>query len=111
MLASGVFLTESEVKQALARLESKKNLILQGPPGVGKNFIARKLALRPVGGNGSTRRIEMVQFHQSYSYEDFIRGYRPLPDKAGSFGLQERYLLRLLPAREGRSRPPIRVYY
>lgn len=35
------------------------------------------------------RRIEMVQFHQSYSYEDFIRGYRPLPDKAGSFGLQD----------------------
>lgn len=35
------------------------------------------------------RRIEMVQFHQSYSYEDFIRGYRPLPDKAGSFGLRD----------------------
>ena len=44
MLASGVFLAESEVKQTLDRLQSKKNLILQGPPGVGKNFIARKLA-------------------------------------------------------------------
>ncbi len=88
MLASGVFLKESEVKQALSRLESKKNLILQGPPGVGKNFIARKLAYALLE-EMDDRRIEMVQFHQSYSYEDFIRGYRPLPDKAGSFGLQD----------------------
>jgi 5-methylcytosine-specific restriction protein B len=88
MLASGVFLTESEVKQILSRLQSKKNLILQGPPGVGKNFVARKLAYALIE-ERDDRRIEMVQFHQSYSYEDFIRGYRPLPDKAGSFGLQD----------------------
>jgi len=88
MVASGVFLAESEVKQILDRLQSKKNLILQGPPGVGKNFIARKLAYALIE-EMDDRRIEMVQFHQSYSYEDFIRGYRPLPDKAGSFGLQD----------------------
>lgn len=88
MVASGVFLAESEVKQILDRLQSKKNLILQGPPGVGKNFIARKLAYALME-EMDDRRIEMVQFHQSYSYEDFIRGYRPLPDKAGSFGLQD----------------------
>jgi MoxR-like ATPase len=81
MLASGVFLTESEVKLALARLESKKNLILQGPRGVGKNFIARKLAYALME-EMDDGRIEMIQFHQSYSYEDFIRGYRPLPEKA-----------------------------
>lgn len=88
MVASGVFLAESEVKQILDRLQSKKNLILQGPPGVGKNFIARKLAYALME-EMDDRRIEMVQFHQSYSYEDFIRGYRPLADKAGSFGLQD----------------------
>jgi len=88
MLASGVFLSEQEVKQTIDRLQSKKNLILQGPPGVGKTFIARKLAYVLMEEMDS-QRIEMVQFHQSYSYEDFIRGYRPLPDKAGTFGLQD----------------------
>ncbi len=87
MLASGIFLTEPEIKQTLDRLQSKKNLILQGPPGVGKNFIARKLAYALME-EMDDGRIEMVQFHQSYSYEDFIRGYRPLPEQAGKFGLQ-----------------------
>jgi 5-methylcytosine-specific restriction enzyme B len=88
IVESGVFLTEDELEQTLKSLESKKNLILQGPPGVGKNFLARKLAYAMMA-ETDDERIEMVQFHQSYSYEDFIRGYRPLPDKAGTFGLQD----------------------
>jgi 5-methylcytosine-specific restriction protein B len=88
MVASGVFQTASEVRQTLDRLQSKKNLILQGPPGVGKTFIARKIAYALME-EIDDQRIEMVQFHQSYSYEDFIRGYRPLPDRAGTFGLRD----------------------
>jgi 5-methylcytosine-specific restriction protein B len=88
IISSGVFLTEPELKQTIDRLRSKKNLILQGPPGVGKTFIARKLAYALME-EIADQRIEMVQFHQSYSYEDFIRGYRPLPDQAGTFGLQD----------------------
>lgn len=88
IVASGVFLEESTIEQTLARLESKKNLILQGPPGVGKTFIARKLAYALMKEKDDSR-IGFVQFHQSYSYEDFVRGYRPLPDDGGSFGLQD----------------------
>ncbi|HMV28830.1 MAG TPA: AAA family ATPase, partial [Anaerolineales bacterium] len=87
LVASGVFLPETELAQILERLQSKKAMILQGPPGVGKTFIARKLAYALME-EVDNKRIEMVQFHQSYSYDDFVRGYRPVEGKAGSFALQ-----------------------
>lgn len=87
IIASGVFLTEDDLNQFMNRLRSKKAMILQGAPGVGKTFIARKLAYALMK-EIDPKRLEMVQFHQSYSYDDFVRGYRPLPGQAGSFGLQ-----------------------
>src|SRR5215217_3438275 len=87
LVAGGVFLTEADLNQILERLESKKAMIIQGPPGVGKTFLARKLAYALMK-EVNNERLEMVQFHQSYSYDDFVRGYRPLESKAGAFGLQ-----------------------
>lgn len=87
LIASGVFLTAEEVGQILERLRAKKAMILQGPPGVGKTFISRKLAYALMN-EVDKDRLEMVQFHQSYSYDDFVRGYRPVIGKAGSFTLQ-----------------------
>lgn len=71
-----LFIPESAFRNMVGRLRRKKNLILQGPPGVGKTFVAKRLAYALMGIK-APHRIGMVQFHQAYSYEDFIQGYRP----------------------------------
>ncbi len=74
-----VFMGEGSYDRLCAILKRKKNVILQGAPGVGKTFAARRLAWS-IMGEKDDGRIELVQFHQNYSYEDFIMGYRPEGD-------------------------------
>lgn len=81
-----VYISEEEYNTLVDLMSVKKNVILQGAPGVGKTFAARRLAYSMMGVQDSER-VMMVQFHQSYSYEDFIMGYRPTEN--GGFVLKK----------------------
>ena len=75
-----VYMTGADYDKLSAMLLHKKNIILQGAPGVGKTFAARRLAWS-IMGEKDENQIEFVQFHQNYSYEDFVMGYKPVEDR------------------------------
>ncbi|MBJ6107831.1 AAA family ATPase [Hymenobacter sp. BT523] len=79
-----LFIDAPSLDAALAGLTRRRNLLLQGPPGTGKTFLARRLAWLLLGAQDE-RRVELVQFHPSYGYEDFMLGFRP--DAEGRFHL------------------------
>lgn len=71
-----VYMNKQQYDMLTGLIRNKKNVILQGAPGVGKTFAAKRLAYSMMGVMDK-KRVMMVQFHQSYSYEDFIMGFRP----------------------------------
>ena len=82
-------MSEDDYNTLVGLIKNKKNVILQGAPGVGKTFVAKRLAYSMMG-KKNLNRVMLVQFHQSYSYEDFIEGFRPVSSggfeiKKGSF--------------------------
>lgn len=72
-----VYMSKDDLKNLENLLKTKKNIILQGAPGVGKTFCARRLAYEMMGEKDESR-VTLIQFHQNYSYEDFILGYKPV---------------------------------
>lgn len=75
----GCFVKREKLKIILERLRTKKNIILQGPPGTGKTWLAKRLAFALMGECDDSK-LRAVQFHPNLSYEDFIRGWRPMGD-------------------------------
>jgi 5-methylcytosine-specific restriction protein B len=73
-----LFIADTELEAALAGLQRRRALLLQGPPGTGKTYLARRLAWLLLGARDESR-IELIQFHPSYGYEDFMLGFRPGP--------------------------------
>jgi hypothetical protein len=72
----GLFMPRAVFERALDVWRYKRNLILQGAPGVGKSYVARRMAYALMGYEDPSR-VRTVQFHQAYAYEDFVQGYRP----------------------------------
>ena len=84
-----LFIPKAGIEKIIDTAKRKKNVIIQGPPGVGKTFVSKRLAYLLMGEKDPSR-LEYIQFHQSYSYEDFVQGWRPNSDagfslKNGSF--------------------------
>lgn len=75
------YLARETLDELVALLEDKKQIILYGPPGTGKTHVAQKLARLFAGGDETN--VQLIQFHPSYSYEEFMEGIRPEARKDG----------------------------
>ncbi|WP_136610077.1 McrB family protein [Sinomonas albida] len=84
-LERDLLLPQQWLTDVIELLEEKKQLVLYGPPGTGKTFLAQALADHLTAGGGAS---EIVQFHPSYTYEDFFEGYRPAPGATGRVEFQ-----------------------
>jgi len=93
LMAEGCFIAADELQRLLKRWRHKKNLILQGAPGTGKTWLAKRLAYALLGTRHDSA-IHSVQFHPNVAYEDFVRGWRPNQD--GTLSLEDGPMLKCI---------------
>lgn len=87
-LASKLHMPVPALQEMVDLLQHRQQMVLFGPPGTGKTFVAKELAKHLVGDDKS--RVQLVQFHPSYAYEDFFEGYRPHVESGqATFRLQD----------------------
>jgi 5-methylcytosine-specific restriction protein B len=76
-VAASLHMNQADLQEIVDLLQQRQQIVLYGPPGTGKTYVAKELAKHLVG---DPSRVRLVQFHPSYSYEDFFEGYRPVID-------------------------------
>ncbi|MCZ4100808.1 AAA family ATPase [Streptomyces sp. H39-C1] len=65
-------------------LDERRQVIFYGPPGTGKTYLAQAIAEHLAG---DPQAVKLIQFHPSYSYEDFFEGFRPVQQPGGGGGV------------------------
>lgn len=84
-------LNNIKMKRYKSLLEKSHNLILTGAPGTGKTYLAKKIAKEMTDDkDNNLTHFEMVQFHPSYDYSDFVEGLRPVKDATGNMGFERK---------------------
>lgn len=100
-LAATLHMDRAPLQEMVDLLQARQQVVLYGPPGTGKTYLALKLA-RHLAGPGDRSRVQLVQFHPSYAYEDFFEGFRPKETGGqATFELQPGPLRRIAAAAAG----------